>query len=53
MPQQKVAQERNNKAEDTIQQDNPDPTKELLQFLKDQMTDLAAKNDATNANLES
>jgi hypothetical protein len=44
--------ERNNEAEETIQQDDPDPTKELLQFLKDQMTNSAAKNDATNAKLE-
>jgi hypothetical protein len=52
MPPRKAAMERNNEAEETIQQDDPDPTKELLQFLKDQMTDLATKNDATNAKLE-
>jgi hypothetical protein len=52
MPPRKAVMERNNEAEEIIQQDDPDPTKELLQFLKDQMTDLAAKNDATNAKLE-
>ena len=52
MPPRKVAAERNNEAEEAVQQDDPDATKEFLQWMKQQMTDLAAKNDATNAKLE-
>ena len=52
MPPQKLPLERINEAEDAIQQVDPDPSKELLQFLKDQMTALAAKNEATNAILK-
>ena len=52
MPLRKNPLERNNDAKETIQQDDPDPTKELLQILKDQMAALAAKNEATNTKLE-
>ena len=52
MPPRKVTTERNVEAEELAQQDDPDATKEFLQWMKQQMTDLAAKNDATNAKLE-
>ena len=44
--------ERINEAEDAAQQDDPDATKEFLQWMRQQMTDLVAKNEATNAKLE-
>ena len=53
MPPRKVTTDRNSEAEDTAQQEDPDATKDFLQWMKQQMTELAAKNDATNAKLES
>lgn len=54
MPPRKIAAEaaRITEGEETTVQDDADVTKEFLQWMRQQMTDLAAKNDATNAKLE-
>ena len=52
MPPWKDAIKGNNEGKGDVQQDELDLTKEFLLWMKQQMTVLAQKNDATNAKLE-
>ena len=52
MPPRKLPLERINEAEEAANQDDQETTKEFLVWMRQQMTDLVAKNEATNARLE-
>ena len=52
MPPRKRSLERINEAEEAANQEDPKSTKENLVWMRQQMTDLVAKNEATNAKLE-